>query len=73
MPELPEITVIARQMNRQIAGKQVAEIEAKQPKNLNMPVAEFTKAIVGKTRKRANAIFRIEQNPRDSWLGEGDP
>jgi formamidopyrimidine-DNA glycosylase len=49
MPELPEITVIAKQMNNEIAGRQVAEIEVRQPKNLNMPVAEFTKAIVGKT------------------------
>jgi formamidopyrimidine-DNA glycosylase len=53
MPELPEITVIARQMNKEVAGKQVAEIEARQPKNLNMPVSEFTKATVGKTMKKA--------------------
>ena len=49
---MPEITVIARQMNGEIVGKQVAEIEAKQPNNLNMPVAEFTEAIVGKIVKK---------------------
>jgi formamidopyrimidine-DNA glycosylase len=49
MPELPEITVIARQMNKETAGKRIADIEAKQPKNLNMPVQEFVKTAKGKT------------------------
>jgi len=49
MPELPEIVVIARQMNKKIAGKRIADIDAKQPKNLNMPVQEFVKRAKGKT------------------------
>jgi len=49
LPELPEIAVIARQMNKEIAGKRVADIEARQPKNLNMPVKEFVKTAKGKT------------------------
>ena len=49
MPELPEITVIAEQMDKEIKGKRVTEIEVKQPKNLNKPVKEFTKTITGKT------------------------
>jgi formamidopyrimidine-DNA glycosylase len=49
LPELPEITVIARQMNKETAGKRVADIEVKQPKNLNMPVQEFVKTAKGKT------------------------
>jgi len=49
LPELPEITVIARQMNNEIKGKRIAHIEAKQPKNLNMPVQEFVKTAKGKT------------------------
>jgi len=49
LPELPEIAVIARQMNKEIAGKRVADIEARQPKNLNMPVKEFVKTVKGKT------------------------
>jgi formamidopyrimidine-DNA glycosylase len=48
MPELPEITVIAKQMNKEIAGKQIAEVEVKQPKNLNIAVSEFTETLVGK-------------------------
>jgi len=43
MPELPEITVIARQMNKEITGKRITDIKSKQPKNLNMPVPNFVK------------------------------
>jgi formamidopyrimidine-DNA glycosylase len=49
MPELPEITVLARQMNKELEGKQVVNIESKQPKNLNIPVASFSKIIESKT------------------------
>jgi formamidopyrimidine-DNA glycosylase len=48
MPELPEITVIARQMNNEIKGKRIADFEVKQPKNLNIPVPEFTRTAEGK-------------------------
>jgi len=49
MPELPEITVISAQMNKELSGKQVAEAESRQPKNLNVPVAEFIETVKGKT------------------------
>jgi formamidopyrimidine-DNA glycosylase len=49
MPELPEITVIAEQMNNEIKGKRIAAIEAKQPKNLNMPIKDFARTITEKT------------------------
>jgi formamidopyrimidine-DNA glycosylase len=51
MPELPEITVIARQMNREITGKHISDVESRQPKNLNMPVPKFVKIAKGKTVK----------------------
>jgi formamidopyrimidine-DNA glycosylase len=56
MPELPEITVIARQMNKETAGKRIANIEARQPKNLNMPVQEFTKIAKGKTINGVSSV-----------------
>jgi len=66
MPELPEITVISRQMNKEIRGKRILDIEAKQPKNLNMPVAKFVKTAKGKTVKavasKGKWIF-IKLNP----------
>jgi formamidopyrimidine-DNA glycosylase len=49
MPELPEITVISKQMNKEISGKLIVDIEAKQPKNLNISVREFMKIAKGKT------------------------
>jgi formamidopyrimidine-DNA glycosylase len=49
IPELPEITVIAKQMDKEIKGKKIVDIEVKQPKNLNMPVPAFAKIVKGKT------------------------
>jgi formamidopyrimidine-DNA glycosylase len=49
MPELPEITVIAKQMRKELKGKTIEDVEIKQPKNLNVPVPKFVKAIKGKT------------------------
>jgi formamidopyrimidine-DNA glycosylase len=49
MPELPEISVIARQMNKEIMGKYILGIEVKQPKTLNMPVPQFIETAKGKT------------------------
>jgi len=51
MPELPEITVIARQMNKEITGKRISDVESRQPKNLNMPVAKFVRTAKGKAVK----------------------
>jgi formamidopyrimidine-DNA glycosylase len=49
MPELPEITVIAKQMNKELKGKRIATIEEKQPKHLNMPIRKFIQTAKGKT------------------------
>ena len=51
MPELPEITVIARQMKKEITDKQIIDIEARQPKNLNLTVHEFVETAKGKAIK----------------------
>jgi len=55
MPELPEIANLARQMDKELKDKQVAKVESKQPKNLNMPPDEFAKKIKGKTVTNAKA------------------
>lgn len=49
MPELPEITVIANQMNNTLKGKRIAKAEVLQHKILNVPVAEFVKNVTGRT------------------------
>ena len=55
MPELPEITIIASQMDKEITGKSIADVEVNQPKNLNMPVSDFTKTVQGKSVKRVSS------------------
>jgi len=47
MPELPEITVLARQIRAELVGKTIAGIEVLQPKCLNVPPEEFVDALTG--------------------------
>lgn len=47
MPELPEITVLARQMRAELVGKMITSIEVLQPKCLNVPPEEFVEALAG--------------------------
>jgi formamidopyrimidine-DNA glycosylase len=47
MPELPEITIFARDMQEELVGRTISAIEVLQPKCLNVPVAEFQAALTG--------------------------
>ena len=47
MPELPEITVLAEQMNRELVGRRFSGVEILQPKCLNLPPATLTERVVG--------------------------
>lgn len=49
MPELPEIASRARQMNAELAGKVISNVEIVQPKCLNLPVEAFQTALCGST------------------------
>jgi len=49
MPELPEITVLSKQMAKEITGKQIHKVETHQPKCLNIPPERFVETAVGKT------------------------
>ncbi len=60
MPELPEIIVLSKQMNNEINGKKIVEVEILQPKNLNIPVNEFIEKIVG--------CRIVSVKPRGKWL-----
>lgn len=46
VPELPEIAARARQMDRELAGKTITQIEVFQPKCLNLPGGEFSHSLV---------------------------
>jgi formamidopyrimidine-DNA glycosylase len=47
MPELPEIVVFARDMQKELVGRTISSIEVFQPKCLNIPVADFQGALTG--------------------------
>lgn len=47
MPELPEITILARQMKNELVGKTFTNIEVLQPKCLNISKEEFVDALAG--------------------------
>lgn len=60
MPELPEIYVMARDMQKELVGRTFGEIEVLQPKCLNVPVDDFQSAISG-TEIR-------DVTPRGKWV-----
>lgn len=49
MPELPEISSRALEMDRELGGKTIADIHVFQPKCLNVPPQEFIQALRGAT------------------------
>ena len=60
MPELPEIAVLARDMQRELVGRTICAVGVLQPKCLNMPAAEFQDALTGAR------ILTV--TPRGKWL-----
>lgn len=58
--ELPELTILCRQMRKEIVGKRVSELEVTNSKCLNIPFGQFQKTVVGKT------INSVES--RGKWL-----
>ena len=47
MPELPEIASRAIEMNAELRGKTILNVEVLQPKCLNIPTDEFSAALTG--------------------------
>jgi formamidopyrimidine-DNA glycosylase len=60
MPELPEIFNLARQMDTELKGKKIVEVDVRQEKCLNVPPGEFIALMKGKT------ISSIK--PRGKWV-----
>ena len=58
--ELPELTILGRQMKKEIVGKQISEVEVVNPKCLNMSFEQFSETVVGKTIKSVES--------RGKWL-----
>jgi formamidopyrimidine-DNA glycosylase len=49
LAELPELTILAGQMNQELKGRRVRGVESHQPKCVNVPVEEFRIRLLGKT------------------------
>jgi formamidopyrimidine-DNA glycosylase len=71
MPELPEIANLARQMDRELHGKRVAEVDVVQPRCLNVPPEEFGRLLVRSTvnhvTSRGKWIF-MNMDPETTFL-----
>jgi len=65
MPELPELTILARQADEALAGKTVMAVDMVQPKCLNTPPVRMREFLLGRTitgaRERGKWLFlRLE-------------
>ena len=49
--ELPELTILAKQMQKEIAGRQISAVEVANPKCLNIPFEQFKNTLIEKTIK----------------------
>jgi formamidopyrimidine-DNA glycosylase len=58
--ELPELTVLSRQMEKEITGKQISRVEVSNPKCLNMPLQRFRRALAGESIRSVKS--------RGKWL-----
>jgi formamidopyrimidine-DNA glycosylase len=58
--ELPELTILSRQMENELVGKRISDVEVANPKCLNISLKQFQKTVVGKT-------IRSVEN-RGKWL-----
>ncbi len=52
MAELPELMVLAEQMDAELRHKSFAEVEVVQEKCLNLPVSQFTEGLLGRQVQR---------------------
>ena len=48
MPELPEIYNLADQMDEELPGKTVLDVEVRQEKCLNVDICDFKALVIGK-------------------------
>jgi formamidopyrimidine-DNA glycosylase len=69
MPELPEITIFARDMQKELVGRTISAIEVLQPKCLNMPIEEFQAALTGAEIRGVTARGKwLQVETTQGWL-----
>ena len=69
MPELPDIVILARSMNKTLKNRSIREVKINQPKVLNQKVKDFQQAVIGRTfqgfRQRGKWIL---STLTDDWI-----
>ena len=69
MPELPEIAIFARDMQKELSGRMFVEVEVLQPKCLNLPPEEFRAALAGATIQDVTAHGKwLQLQTTQGWL-----
>ena len=69
MPELPEIAVFARDMQRELTGRTISNIEVLQPKCLNVPAEQFQAALTGARIREVTAHGKwLKVETTQGWL-----
>lgn len=69
MPELPEATVFARDMQKELAGRIIRDVEILQPKCLNLPEDEFKTSVSGAQIKSVSSQGKwIKAETTKGWL-----
>lgn len=69
MPELPEIAVFARDMQKELVGRTISRIEVLQPKCLNLPTEQFQAALTGATIQEVSVHGKwLQVQTTQGWL-----
>jgi formamidopyrimidine-DNA glycosylase len=69
VPELPEITVLARDLQKELVSRTIAGVEVLQPKCLNLPEDEFRAALEGARIESVAAHGKwLEVATTQGWL-----
>jgi formamidopyrimidine-DNA glycosylase len=69
MPELPEIHVLARDMQKELIGRRISSIEVLQPKCLNVPAEAFQIALTGAEIRELRAHGKwLRVDTSQGWL-----
>ncbi len=73
MPELPEIESLTRQLAKHVVGDSVAQVTARQPRALNLPVEEFSRRAAGcvGAARRIGKSMMLEVPEGSVWLHLG--
>ena len=75
MPELPDIVVLARSMDRALRGKRIAQVTVNQPKCINLDLREYRQALLGgrvkEARQRGKLAIVDLDNGWSLWFSLG--